>query len=91
MLLYLTEYTRPDIVNAVREHSCMMDGATAAHHQTQLQIIKYVIDTKNHTLKMKIKQNEENIFSIQATAIQIMLEIMTTEKVSQASNKCWNF
>ena len=42
-----------------------MDGATAAYYQAlKLRIIKYFIETKNNTLKMKIKQNKENIFSI---------------------------
>ena len=54
MLLYLTKHTRPDIANAVREHSRMMDGATEEHYNSLLRIIKYVIDTKNYTLKLKI-------------------------------------
>ena len=31
MPLYLTEYTQPDIANAVHEHSKMMDEATDLH------------------------------------------------------------
>ena len=64
MLLYLTKHTRPDIANAVREHSRMMDGASKEHLNSLLRIIKYVIDTKNHTLKMKITRNDENLFNI---------------------------
>ena len=36
MLLYLTKHTRPDIANAVREHSKMMDGATELHYKSLL-------------------------------------------------------
>ena len=64
MLLYLTKHTRPDIANAVREHSRMMDGATMEQYNSLLRIIKYVIDTKNHTLKLKIDRNDKNIFNI---------------------------
>ena len=36
MLLYLTKHSRPDIVNAVREHSRMMDEATVEHFNSLL-------------------------------------------------------
>ena len=65
MLLYLTKHTRPDMANAVREHSRMMDGATPEHYKTLVQLIKYVIDTENHTLKLNVTCNDENIFNIQ--------------------------
>ena len=65
MLLYLTKHMRPDIANAVREHSRMMDGATSEHHKTLLRLIKYVIDTKNHTLILKVTRNNDNFFNIQ--------------------------
>ena len=63
MLLYLTKYTRPDISNAVREHSIMMDGATMDQYKSLLRLIKFVIDTKNQTLKMKV-QRRDVIFNI---------------------------
>ena len=64
MLLYLTKHTRPDIAYADREHSRMMDGATEGHYTSLLRIIKYVIETKNHTLKMKVNRNDQDIFKI---------------------------
>lgn len=63
ILLYLTKYTRPDISNAVREHSKMMDGATMDQYKSLLRLIKFVIDTKNQMLKMKV-QRRDGIFSI---------------------------
>ena len=63
MLLYLTKYTRPDISNLVREHSKMMDGATMEQYKSLLRLIKFVIDTKNQTLKMKV-QRRNGIFNI---------------------------
>ena len=65
MLSYLMKHSRPDIANAVREHLRMMDGATPKHYKTLLQLIKYVIDTKNHTLKLKFTRDNGNIFNIQ--------------------------
>ena len=46
MLLWLTKHSRPDIPNAVREASKVMDGATLAHFKYMLRIVKYVIDTR---------------------------------------------
>ena len=63
--LYITKHTRPDIANTVREHSRMMDGATPEHYKTLMRLIKYVIDTKNHTLKLNVTHNDKNIFNIQ--------------------------
>ena len=51
ILLYLTKHTRPDIANTVREHSKMIDGATELHYKSLLRLIKYVLDTKEYTLK----------------------------------------
>ena len=47
MLLYLTKHSRPDISNAVRELSKVMDGATEGHMKSLLRCIKFVLDTKN--------------------------------------------
>ena len=65
MLLYLTKHTRPDIANAVREHSKMMDGATELHYKSLLRLIKYVLDTKEYTLKMKPKINGNHLMNIE--------------------------
>jgi hypothetical protein len=50
MLLYLTKHSRPDISNAVRELSKVMDGATECHMKNMLRCIKFVIDTKEKGL-----------------------------------------
>ena len=63
ILLYLTKYTRPDISNAVREHSKMMDGATMDQYKSLLRLIKFVIETKNQMLKMRV-QRRNGIFKI---------------------------
>jgi hypothetical protein len=53
MLLYLVKHSRPDIANAVRELSKVADGATAAHWNAMIRVIKFVLDTENHGLKIK--------------------------------------
>jgi hypothetical protein len=53
MLLWLMKHTRPDIGNAVREASKVMDSATEGHMKYLLRIIKYVLLTKDRMLKMK--------------------------------------
>ena len=60
MLLYLVKYSRPDIANAVRELSKVLDGATPAAFKEMLRIIKYVIDTKDLALKIKPEIGGEN-------------------------------
>jgi hypothetical protein len=53
MLLYLVKHSRPDIANAVRELSKVADGATKDHWKALLRVIKYVLSTENHGLKIK--------------------------------------
>ena len=65
MLLYLAKQTRPDIANAVHEHSNMMDVATELYYKSLLWLIKYVLDTKEYTLKMKLKMNGNNLMNIE--------------------------
>ena len=50
-LLFLMRYSRPDILNAVRELSKFMsDGATINHRDMMRQTMNYVIHTKNRGL-----------------------------------------
>jgi hypothetical protein len=53
MLLYLVKHSRPEISNAVRELSKVADGATSGHWKAMVRVIKYVLDTENHGLKLK--------------------------------------
>jgi Reverse transcriptase (RNA-dependent DNA polymerase) len=62
MLLYLIKHSRPDIANGVRELSKVADGATYGHWKALIRMIKYVLDTKNQTLKMEPKVKEDKIF-----------------------------
>ena len=52
MLLYLVKHSRPDIANAVRELSKVMDKPTPYAMKELKRVIKYVIDTKDYGLKM---------------------------------------
>jgi len=52
MLLYLVKHSRPDLSNAVRELSKVMDGATNAHEKLLHRVIKYVLATKNRGVFM---------------------------------------
>jgi hypothetical protein len=48
MLLYLIKNSRPDIANIVREPSKCMDGENFAAYKEMLQVIKFVLDTKEY-------------------------------------------
>ena len=51
-LLYLVKHTRPDISNAVRELSKMLDCTTPNAMKELRRVIKYVLDTENFGLKI---------------------------------------
>jgi hypothetical protein len=53
MLLYLVKHSRPDIANAVRQLSKVLDGSTEASYKEMLRVIKYVLDTKTLGLKFE--------------------------------------
>jgi hypothetical protein len=65
-LLYLVKHSRPDIANAVRELSKVMDGATAGHFKMLLRAIKYVVLTKNKNLRFEPSTLVENKWSVVA-------------------------
>ena len=59
MLLWMTKHTRPDIANAVREASKVMDGATPAHYKYMLRICKYVVETDFRKLIFKADEKHD--------------------------------
>ena len=52
MLLYLVKHSRPDISNAVRELTKVLDGATNAHWKSLIRTIKFVLDTRLYALRL---------------------------------------
>ena len=50
MLLYLIKFSRPDIAYATRELTMVMDGAEEKHYRDMLQLIMFVVDTKDKGL-----------------------------------------
>ena len=50
MLLYLIKHSRPDLANAIRELTKVLDGATTAHYKAMLRVIRYVFDTERYGL-----------------------------------------
>jgi hypothetical protein len=50
MLTYLVTHARPDIANATRELTKVLDWATEAHWKSMMRIIKFVFDTKRYSL-----------------------------------------
>jgi len=52
MLLYLIKHSRPDIANAFRELTKVMDKAVEKDMQEMFRIIKHVLDTKHWGLKI---------------------------------------
>jgi hypothetical protein len=53
MLLYLVKLSRPDLSNAVRELSKVMDGATKFHMNILLRAIKFVLLTKDRGIVVR--------------------------------------
>ena len=48
----MTKHSRPDIANAVCELSKSMDGASKLQFREMLQVIKFILDTKDLSLKI---------------------------------------
>jgi len=53
MLLYLIKHSRPEICNAVRELTKVLDRATPGHYKAMLRTMKYIMETKSYGLHMK--------------------------------------
>jgi hypothetical protein len=58
--LFLVKHSRPDIANAVRELSKMMDGPTPAAMKELKRVIKFVLDTQDYGLKLEPEKMIEN-------------------------------
>ena len=65
-LLYLVKHTRPDIANAVRELSKMLDCTTPNALKEMRRVIKYVLDTESYGLKISpVMPKDKNLFELQ--------------------------
>jgi hypothetical protein len=53
MLLYLVKHSRPDLCNAARELSKVMDGATNGHLSLLHRVVKFVLSTRDRGILMK--------------------------------------
>ena len=82
LLLYLVKHLRPDIANAVRELSKVMDKATAGHMKELLRCIKYVLarETKSFAISLTGPTGLRSL----GFATWIMLEILNPDKASRA-------
>jgi hypothetical protein len=58
MLLYLVKHSRPDIANAVCELSKALDGTSTAAYKELIRVLKYVMDTKNLSLRIQPKKQD---------------------------------
>ena len=52
MLLYLVEYSRPDIANCIQELTNCLGGSTEARNKEMHHMIKFVLDTKGVGIKL---------------------------------------
>ena len=64
MLLFLVKHTRPDIANAVRQLSKALDKPNQAALKEMKRVIKYVLDTKNLSLKIKPRFGDEKEWNV---------------------------
>ena len=67
MLLYLTKHSRPDICNAVRELTKVLDRASPGHYKMMLRVMKYVMETKDFGLHIKPTKSG-NLFQLRGKA-----------------------
>ena len=55
----MVKHSRPDIANAVRELSKVLDGPNEAAVKELKRVIKFVLDTKNYGLIINPKKNHD--------------------------------
>jgi hypothetical protein len=62
MLLYLIKYSRPDIANVIGELSKCMDKATPAAFKEMKQVMRFVANTKEHSLRIEPDEASKDKF-----------------------------
>jgi hypothetical protein len=65
MLMYLVKHSRPDLSNAVRELTKILDVAAPAHWKALIHVVKYVLDTKLLALKLQPKFKLDKSFILE--------------------------
>ena len=64
-MLYLTKHSSPDIANAVHKLYKSMDGASKLQFREMLQVIKFILDTKDFSL-MVVPTLHNGIWQLEA-------------------------
>ena len=64
LLCYLIKHSRPDISNIVCELAKCMGGASEAAMKELLQVIKFVMDTRNFGLKIEPKLPQKEMWNM---------------------------
>ena len=60
MVLFLVNYSRSDIASAVQELSKVNNRENHTHYKQMLQVVKYVLLTRNRMLKFIPEKWEKN-------------------------------
>jgi hypothetical protein len=81
MILYLTKYSHPDIINIVRELSKYMNAASWGSYQELLRVIKFIDDTKSFELKVMPKLDNDFSWNLKVFVIVIGQETQKQESV----------
>ena len=64
MLLYLVKHSRPELANATRELSKVMDRATIGQYKELMRVLTWTVDTKNAGLKIAPYRNKGNKYIV---------------------------
>jgi hypothetical protein len=73
MLLYLVKHSRPDISNAVRELTKVIDGATNAHWKSLIHTITFVLDTRLYALILSPFTRNVHYFSMVILIVNLLV------------------
>jgi hypothetical protein len=82
MLLYLVKHSRPNISNAVRELTKVLDGVTNVHWKSLIHIITFVLDTKLYALKLSPFTKKNGSLFLHGYADRVNLLVI--EKLARA-------
>ena len=96
-MLYLTKHSRLNIANAVCELSKSMDRASKLQFREMLQVIKFILDTKDLGLKIVLTLHN-GIWKLEAFSDSDFAKDITGSCLSQKSfwscthvNSCQNY
>jgi len=80
MLLHLVKHSMPDIVNAVRELCKALDRTSPVAYKELMRVLKYVLETKYLSLKVKPEISERVQNGILSHTVTVLTHVTVRQE-----------